>query len=607
MSYYSISKSASTQGCRLPNYDMQVLEGWYQHIVNVGAATTRKRKHGDMNDPTTPPRPNLVVILQDFESFEPTLLQDFITICSEYHPRLPIILLVGIATSAETLHQALPKSALSLLRTEKFHLQRSDRWFSDVVEELFIKSPIGLKLGPKPYKFLLDHFVLYDFSMGSVVATLKYAVMHHFYANPLSIFTNFLSTADLHNFQTTNIIHPSHIDLLRMLPSFRRHIDTLSNTDPGHALDLLDNDPTSFLAALPTQLRALHDYHVQFRVGFALLVALQSCFAAYPALRKSKRMLYLTALEESQGLKGSDIVKWLTSLVGKMNFEALKACLQRLVEGLRDVMEEGGGEKGQETGCDVETMVRRLEGYQAKLETIKSDVTEDNKEEEEGTREEEDVEAGGSTSNGMRKLMKLSENKDEMNGGKGRQTKVSIRLKIEEEKEALKKAPKEVRDYKELMEAVQAFVVEMLERSLFKYTTLPFHEIVYYSNVKLHEKTFTAQPRATIQTALAQPAHYLNCDCCRQTASDALSPTQHDTCILYKLYLECNRMINMYDWFVAFGVVLERETRDGKGKIEEREVQARFIRSVAELQFLGFVKPTNRKTDHVVRLTWMNV
>ncbi|KAF9332686.1 hypothetical protein BG006_004427, partial [Podila minutissima] len=35
-------------------------------------------------------------------------------------------------------------------------------------------------------------------------------------------------------------------------------------------------------------------------------------------------------------------------------------------------------------------------------------------------------------------------------------------------------------------------------------------------------------------------------------------PTQHDTCILYKLYVECGRMINMYDWFSAFGMILER-------------------------------------------------
>ena len=32
--------------------------------------------------------------------------------------------------------------------------------------------------------------------------------------------------------------------------------------------------------------------------------------------------------------------------------------------------------------------------------------------------------------------------------------------------------------------------------------------------------------------------------------------------------------------------------------------RARFIQAVSELQFLGFIKPTKRKTDHVARLTW---
>ena len=33
-------------------------------------------------------------------------------------------------------------------------------------------------------------------------------------------------------------------------------------------------------------------------------------------------------------------------------------------------------------------------------------------------------------------------------------------------------------------------------------------------------------------------------------------------------------------------------------------IQARFIRAVAQLQLLGFVQSSKRKTDHVARLTW---
>ena len=33
-------------------------------------------------------------------------------------------------------------------------------------------------------------------------------------------------------------------------------------------------------------------------------------------------------------------------------------------------------------------------------------------------------------------------------------------------------------------------------------------------------------------------------------------------------------------------------------------LQARFTQAMSALQFLGFVKPSKRKTDHVARLTW---
>lgn len=100
-------------------------------------------------------------------------------------------------------------------------------------------------------------------------------------------------------------------------------------------------------------------------------------------------------------------------------------------------------------------------------------------------------------------------------------------------------------------------------------------------------------------------------------------------------------MINVYDWFESFGVVLESQRRHarkradarsvmvvttpqkGKGKGKQKqveedvedeeeedeedeekwkmEVQARFMRSLHELDYLGFIKHTGRKADHVLR------
>lgn len=111
-----------------------------------------------------------------------------------------------------------------------------------------------------------------------------------------------------------------------------------------------------------------------------------------------------------------------------------------------------------------------------------------------------------------------------------------------------------------------------------------------------------------------------------------------DTSILFQRYLESGKMINVFDWFESFTVVLEaqkqhakrdelaaRETwirtptrRKGKqrqgaedeGYLEESEeqlekwrleAQARFIRSLHELDYVGLIKHTGRKADHVVR------
>lgn len=108
-----------------------------------------------------------------------------------------------------------------------------------------------------------------------------------------------------------------------------------------------------------------------------------------------------------------------------------------------------------------------------------------------------------------------------------------------------------------------------------------------------------------------------------------------DTAILFRGYLEAGRVINVFDWYQSFAGVLETqrdrgleiedqqaggsssdvavdghresndgENRDGPEVEDERwgmEVQARFIRGVHELDFMGFLKHTGRKPDHVAR------
>ena len=83
-----------------------------------------------------------------------------------------------------------------------------------------------------------------------------------------------------------------------------------------------------------------------------------------------------------------------------------------------------------------------------------------------------------------------------------------------------------------------------------------------------------------------------------------------DTSRLFHLYMEAGRTINIYDWFEAFAVSLEGEGNDpvqDAGHVDKmgtdverskeerrREVYARFMRSLHELDLLGMLRWSGR-------------
>ncbi|KAI6650480.1 Origin recognition complex subunit 3 [Oopsacas minuta] len=70
-------------------------------------------------------------------------------------------------------------------------------------------------------------------------------------------------------------------------------------------------------------------------------------------------------------------------------------------------------------------------------------------------------------------------------------------------------------------------------------------------------------------------------------------------CIVYRLLNESGKFVNLYDWFQSYNFCNE------EGGLEDDIdlVQAKFFSAVAELEFLGIIKPHKKKVDHVHKLT----
>ena len=66
-------------------------------------------------------------------------------------------------------------------------------------------------------------------------------------------------------------------------------------------------------------------------------------------------------------------------------------------------------------------------------------------------------------------------------------------------------------------------------------------------------------------------------------------------CTVYRLMTESGKFVNLYDWFQSFQFCNECDGSD--------LIQAKFFSAVAELEFLGIIKPDKRKIDHVQKLT----
>ena len=66
-------------------------------------------------------------------------------------------------------------------------------------------------------------------------------------------------------------------------------------------------------------------------------------------------------------------------------------------------------------------------------------------------------------------------------------------------------------------------------------------------------------------------------------------------CTVYRLMTESGKFVNLYDWYQSFQFCHEGNNSD--------LIQAKFFSAVAELEFLGIIKPDKRKIDHVQKLT----
>lgn len=483
----------------------------------------------------------VVIAIRDTEAFESLLLSELIELLGSWQDRIPFALLLSIATSLYSLQQRLSKNAVKWFRGRTFDLAPT----GDEVEQVFeaITHPeTPLWIGPGLMRFAVERQSDYVQSIDSFVEAVKYAYMSCYYANALTIFLDpTLKCED---------VPKDHFKAVRNLESFQNHCRELLKTDQTRRVAEFLYDEEVLFAEVTKRVhdgkRALADMNVAVSVLRALQATLPSQQSA------SKSSLYVQGM--SNKLKDSSSLRSLLL--------SIRQSPSNVAEELLDAILETTIPNDMKTRCRL---------VRAELDDL--------------------------ILNQNRSYGPLR-SEDDVKNSTLRTTVIAQKVELSKQKSSLSKQDAA---YTAILRRFTDLLEEYFARTLVDPTKLVFHEIFLYDLKSPHRDVFTPRPRHAVERALAAPHDYLACECCAPTEGDGdestLSACQPATAILYQLYLESGSLINVSDLFQAFQAVMG----------DERDVEqnvALFQRALAELRYLGLVKNTRKRIDHIAKVAW---
>lgn len=484
----------------------------------------------------------VVLSIQDIEAFDSHLLSEVIELCGYWKNKIPFAFFISIATSIDFFQQRLSREAVKRMRGQLFDVAPAQQEIQRVFN-VMVDPRTPLWIGPNVMRLALERQSDYVQSIDSLVQAMQYSYMSCYYANALSIFLDTeLAFTD---------VPVDHFEALRNLPSFQSHCRLLLRENrAGSVRDMLDKDQVLF----DETKRQVRDGQINIYLIVEAVDVFRDLQRILPNQQiASRSTLYIQAM--SNKLAESSMIRSFLLSIRKAPSDIAGKIIERFI-----AWQSEGGEW--ETKC-LPT--------QDQLEML--------------LRDQDDQ------SNPLR-------SEDDIKNSTLRTTVIAQKVELSKQKSTLSKQDAA---YTELLRSFSTLLEEFFAERLIDPTSLPFHEIFLYDLKSPHREVFTPRPRHAIERALTAPYDYLACDCCTPAQGDSdeatLASSQPATAVLYQLYLESGSLINVHDLGQAFQAVMGDEW-------PEKQSMALFMRALSELKYLGLVKGTRKRADHVAKVAW---
>ncbi|XP_024969052.1 origin of replication complex subunit 3 [Cynara cardunculus var. scolymus] len=501
----------------------------------------------------------VVVIVEDMDRCSGPVLSDFILMLSEWVIKIPVLLILGVATTLDAPKSILSSKAVQHLSPFKFFLGSPADRLDAIIEAVLVKPCSGFLLGHKVAAFIRNCFLRQDGTLTSLVRAVKMAIVQHFLMEPLSFIVKGLLDEEV-----TQSGEPT----------------SLSEAWPKQALDL------------PSCMRILSEPKTEALLGGASkmkeLLNLWSCvvLCLYDAGKNQKTTLldlYYEALDpklynlrHTEYLESQPDSQRPSSTHGLhgQSFRNKGSLIGHTVRQVRDLPPAALFQL-------LEKWVKQTDGVKEMHEKVKE--------------------------------LQLQEKfeDDNLKEPANRSRRQTIRNNGNLDKRT-----------KELNQKAAALISCMARDHMQPIECIPFHEIVCFKNVDKLQAALLGDPRRRIQLDLLECHSFLKCSCCSKSCNVPIS-SMHDTTLMYTLAQEHGDLINLHDWYQSFRSIIfqrpvkerhrskvspspkKRKTTTEPQNITEASVQARFCRAVTELQITGLLRmPSKRRPDYVQRVAF---
>lgn len=187
-------------------------------------------------------------------------------ISSNHINDLPIVLILGVATSMSSIFHTLSFTQTTRIKLREFASQSPVIRLNQIIEDIVLTPKSSFHLSNKLFAYLTDVFLFYDLTTTEFIKSFKLCMLEHYSQGNAYAICAPTYEQSVKNIKKLTI---DDIESIRRLPSFRPYVESL--TDWQAVVDILTNDEY-FRKILITMAKDIYSYFFSFHCCLRVLL-----------------------------------------------------------------------------------------------------------------------------------------------------------------------------------------------------------------------------------------------------------------------------------------------------------------------------------------------